>query len=71
MDYIETSVVDKEPIKCIDDQLKVKPKDIRAEHCQTANEYRLWRFSSNYQTSNGGEEDVYSLMGINDNHVYE
>lgn len=33
--------------------LKEKPKDIRAEHCTTAKEYDLWKFSSDYQSYAG------------------
>jgi len=53
------------------EQLGCIPKDYRAEHCKTVEEYRLWRFSSNYQTSSGGDADVYNQCGIEVEHENE
>lgn len=46
------------------EKLKNKPKDIRAAHCETVEEYRLFKFSSSYQTSDGGNADLHSETGI-------
>ncbi len=66
MEYIETAGAEKTRGKPSQEILSVPPKDFRAAHCKTVEEYRLWRFSSNYQTSNGGENDIYHEAGIED-----
>lgn len=44
--------------------LQVQPKDIRAAHCKTVEEYRLFKFSSDYQSSDGGNNDLHTQTGI-------
>ena len=41
-----------------------KPTDIRAQHCKTAKELDLWRYSSNYQTYKGGSSDLQIEVGV-------
>lgn len=64
MDYIETIGVSAQVVKSKDDQLHVVPRNYRAQHCKTVEEYRLFLFSSNYRTSSGGNDDLYSELGI-------
>lgn len=47
-----------------DDDTMVTPTDIRAQHCKTTEEYMLWKYSSNYQSSKGGEQDLHNEVGI-------
>lgn len=46
------------------ERLECKPKDLRAEHCQTVEEYRLFKFSSSYQSSEGGNNDLHTQTGV-------
>ena len=44
--------------------LKERPKDIRAQHCETAKEYDLWKFSSSYQTYGDGMNNLETETGL-------
>ena len=66
MDYIEGVGlgVDVKLRKTRQEKLQRLPKDIRAHHCKTVEEFRLFKFSSNYQTFSGGCDDVYDHIDI-------
>lgn len=38
--------------------------DIRSSHCRSPAEYELFKYSSNYQTFKGGQEDLEMITGI-------
>ena len=44
-----------------DGVLASTPDDPRAHHCNTLRELELFKFSSNYQSSAGGVDDLFSM----------
>ena len=43
-------------------KFKVRPEDIRTEGFDTVEEYMLFKYSSNYQTMDGGVDDINSIF---------
>lgn len=63
MEYVENDFVyqeDKNEIRPSQELLKKRPSDPRAWHCKTVEEYRLFKFSTDYgDASHGGEDDLF------------